>query len=47
MISPEERATLMVAHDNDGSLLPQELTLPLPQDMSSRARVILGKLLDL
>jgi len=47
VISPEERATLMVAHDNDGSLLPQELTLPLPQDMSSRARVILGKLLDL
>jgi hypothetical protein len=46
-ISPEERATLLVANDNDSSLLPQELTLPLPQDMGSRARVILGKLLDL
>jgi hypothetical protein len=46
-ISPEERATLLVANDADSSLLPQELTLPLPQDMGSRARVILGKLLDL
>jgi hypothetical protein len=46
-VSPAERATLMVANDTDGSLLPQELTLPLPQDAGSRARVILGKLLDL
>jgi hypothetical protein len=46
-VSPEERATLMVANDADSSLLPQELTLPLPQDNGSRARVILGKLLDL
>ena len=37
----------MVANDSDSSLRPQELTLPLPQDMGSRARVILGKLLDL
>jgi hypothetical protein len=47
VVSPEERATLLVANDADGSLLPQELTLPLPQDTGSRARVILGKLLDL
>jgi hypothetical protein len=46
-VSPAERATLLVANDADSSLLPQELTLPLPQDMGSRARVILGKLLDL
>jgi hypothetical protein len=46
-VSPEERATLMVANDADSSMQPQELTLPLPQDMSSRARVILGKLMDL
>jgi hypothetical protein len=46
-VSPAERATLLVANDADSSLLPQELILPLPQDMGSRARVILGKLLDL
>ena len=46
-VSPEERATLMVANDADSSMQPQELTLPLPQDMSSRARVILGKLMDI
>ena len=37
----------MVANDTDSTLLPQELILPLPQDDGSRARVILGKLLDL
>jgi hypothetical protein len=47
VISPEERATLLVASDADSSLQPQELILPLPQDMGSRARVILGKLMDL
>jgi len=46
-VSPAERAILMVANDADSTLLPQELILPLPQDMGSRARVILGKLLDL
>jgi hypothetical protein len=46
-VSPEERATLMVANDTDSSLQPQELALPLPQDMGSQARVILGRLLDL
>ncbi len=37
----------MVASDADNSLLTQLETLPLPQDPGSRARVILGKLLDL
>jgi hypothetical protein len=46
-VSPEERATLIVANDSDSSLRPQDLAMPLPQDMGSRARVILGKLLDL
>jgi hypothetical protein len=46
-VSPAEHATLMVANDADSTLLPQELILPLPQDAGSRARVILGKLLDL
>jgi hypothetical protein len=47
VVSPEERATLLVANDADSSMQPRELTLPLPQDMESRARVILGKLFDL
>jgi hypothetical protein len=47
VISAEERATLLVANDADSSMQPRELTLPLPQDDGSRARVILGKLLDL
>jgi hypothetical protein len=46
-VSPAERATLLVANDADSTLVPQELILPLPQDAGSRARVILGKLLDL
>ena len=33
--------------DGDNSLLSEVQTLPLPQDAESRARVILGKLLDL
>lgn len=47
VVSPAERATLMVANDADSSMQPRELTLPLPQDDGSKARVILGKLLDL
>jgi hypothetical protein len=47
VVSPEERATLMVANDADSSMQTRELTLPLPQDDGSKARVILGKLLDL
>jgi hypothetical protein len=46
-VAPSERATLLVASDSDSSILAQVQTLPLPQDPGSRARVILGKLLDL
>ena len=46
-VAPAEQATLLVASDPDNSLLTQLQTLPLPQDPGSRARVILGKLLDL
>jgi hypothetical protein len=46
-VAPEEQATLLVANDQDNSLLAQLQTMPLPQDPGSRARVILGKLLDL
>ena len=41
------QATLLVASDADNSLLTQVQSLPLPQDPGSRARVVLGKLLDL
>jgi hypothetical protein len=40
-------ATLMVANDADGSLAPQLHSLPLPADPGSRARAVLGKLLDI
>jgi hypothetical protein len=46
-IAPAEQATLLVANDSDGSLLPQLHSLPLPADPGSRARAVLGKLLDL
>ena len=46
-VAPAERATLLVASDPDNSLLAQVQTLPLPQDPGARARLILGKLLDL
>jgi hypothetical protein len=46
-VAPAEPATLLVAHDDDGSLLTQLQSLPLPQDPGGRARAILGKLLDL
>ena len=46
-VAPAEQATLLVANDQDNSLLAQDQSLPLPQDPGSRARVILGKLLDL
>lgn len=42
-----EQATLMVANDQENSLMPQELSLPLPQSPNARAKVILGKLLEL
>lgn len=46
-VAPEVQATLMVASDADDTLMPQELSLPLPQSLNERARAILGKLLDL
>jgi hypothetical protein len=46
-VAPAEQATLLLANDQDNSLIAQVQSLPLPQDASSRARVILGKLLDL
>ena len=46
-VAPAEQATLLVANDADNSLLIEVQTLPLPQDPGARARVILGKLLDL
>jgi len=42
-----EQATIMVANDQENSLMTQVLSLPLPQSPNARARVILGKLLDL
>jgi hypothetical protein len=46
-VAPEEQATLVVANDTDGSMLAQNHSLPLPEDPGSRARAVLGKLLDL
>jgi Sporulation and spore germination len=46
-VAPAERATLMVANDDDNSLLPQVHSLPLPADPGSRARAVLARLLDL
>lgn len=46
-VAPTVQATLMVANDADNSLLAQVQSLPLPLDPGTRARVVLGKLLDL
>ena len=46
-VEASEQATLLVANDNDGSLLTQVHSLPLPADPGARARAVLGKLLDL
>jgi hypothetical protein len=46
-VTPAEQATLMVASDSDSSLRTQFESLPLPADPGSRARAVLGKLLDL
>lgn len=46
-VAPAEQATLVVANDNDGSLIVQAHSLPLPADPSARARAVLGKLLEL
>ncbi len=46
-VAPAVQATLMVASDNDDTVSPRALTLPLPQNPEARARAILGKLFDL
>jgi hypothetical protein len=46
-VAPAEQATLLVANDTDGSMITEVQSLPLPTDQGARARVILGKLLDL
>ncbi len=46
-VAPAEQATLMVANDADNTVQPRILTLPLPQNSESRARAILGRLLEL
>lgn len=40
-------ATLIVADDDDDSLRPQKMMLPLPADAEARGRAVLNKLLDL
>lgn len=46
-VAPVEQATLLVANDADDSLIAQVHSLPLLDDPGSRARAVLGKLLDL
>jgi hypothetical protein len=47
LVAPAEQATLMVANDADNTVQPRIFTLPLPQNPEARARVELGKLLDI
>lgn len=42
-----EKATLLVANDDDNSLRAQDYSLPLPVDPGARARAVLNKLLEL
>lgn len=46
-VAPSVEATLLVASDQDNSLVQQNLALPLPQSPNARAQAILGRLLDL
>ena len=46
-VAPLEQATLMVAGDQDDSLQPRVLSLPLPPTTEERAKAILDRLLDL
>ena len=46
-VAPAEQATLLVASDADGSLVPDAQSRPRPADPEARARAVLGKLLDL
>jgi hypothetical protein len=47
VVAPAEQATLVAANDMSNALVPQVHSLPLPADPGSRARAILGRLLDL
>ena len=47
VVAPAEKATLLVANDDDNSLLAQVHSLPLPADPGARARAVLGRLLDI
>jgi hypothetical protein len=47
VVAPAEAATLLVANDMDGTLLPEQQSLPLPQDPEARARALLLKLLEI
>jgi hypothetical protein len=42
--APEEKVTLMIANDADGSLTPALVKLPLPEDPAARARAALEAL---
>lgn len=42
-----EKATLLVANDDDNSLRAQDYSLPLPADPGARGRAVLNKLLEL
>jgi hypothetical protein len=46
-VAPAEKATLMVANDDDNSLLFQVHSLPLPADPGSRARAVLSRLMEI
>jgi hypothetical protein len=46
-VAPAEQATLMVANDDDNSLLGQVHSLPLPADPGFRARAVLARLLEI
>jgi hypothetical protein len=46
-VAPAEKATLMVANDEDNSLNAQLHSLPLPADPGSRLRAVIGRLLEI
>lgn len=46
-VAPDEKAMLLVANDEDDTLATQLHSLPLPADPGSRARAVLGRLLDI
>jgi Sporulation and spore germination len=46
-VAPAEKATLMVANDDDNTLLAQVHSLPLPTDPGARARAVLARLLEI